>query len=141
MKLSIRLADVRVPGLKGVALALALLGGAQAATAVTTTASNLRRTPGGMVMTTIPQNTLLTVACRDHWCRTTYHGRGGYVAANLLRPVTRSAPLAGRGVVYFKTCAQMRGAKAAPIRVGRPGYRVGLDTDHDGWACRFDRVR
>lgn len=125
--------------LKAAALALALLGAADAATAVTTTASNLRRTPGGYVVATVPGHTLLTVACRGAWCRTSYHGRGGYIAANLLRPLTRSAPVGGQGVVFYTTCAQMRSAHAAPIRIGRPGYRTALDRDQDGWACRYER--
>ncbi|GAA5504386.1 hypothetical protein Dxin01_04156 [Deinococcus xinjiangensis] len=127
--------------IKAAALALALCSTAQAATAVTSSAVNFRRTPNGAVMGVIPSNTLLTVACQGNWCRTTYKNRGGYVAASLVRPLTRSAPLAGRGVVFYATCAQMRAAGAAPIRVGHPGYRTGLDADHDGWACRYDRQR
>lgn len=127
--------------LRSAALALALLGTAEAATAVTKSAVNLRRTPNGAVMSVIPRNTLLTVACRGAWCRTSYAGHGGYVAASVVRPVTRSAPLAGQGVKFYATCAQMRAAGAAPIRVGKPGYRTGLDRDKDGWACYRDNQR
>lgn len=127
--------------LKAAALAFSLCGAAQAATAVTTTDIYLRRNPDGQVMNVIPRNTLLTVACSAYWCRTTYQGRGGYVARGFVRPLTRSAAVGGKGVVFFSTCAQMRAAGAAPIRVGKPGYRTGLDRDGDGWACRYDRQR
>ena len=84
---------------------------------------------------------VLTVACQGQWCRTSYRGRGGYVSARLLQPISRSVPLAGRGTVFYPTCAAMRADHAAPIRLGRPGYRAALDRDHDGWACRYDRQR
>lgn len=124
---------------KSAALALALLGTAQAATAITTTAVNLRRSPGGAIITAVPGRTLLTVACKNGWCRTTYQGRGGYIASPYLRPLTKSAPLSGKGVKFYATCAEMRAAGAAPVRVGKPGYRTALDTDGDGWACRFEK--
>ena len=127
--------------IKAAALALALLGTAQGATALTQGAVNLRRVPGGAVINTVPRRTLLTVACQGQWCRTSYRGRGGYVSARLLQPISRSVPLAGRGTVFYPTCAAMRADHAAPIRLGRPGYRAALDRDHDGWACRYDRQR
>jgi len=37
--------------------------------------------------------------------------------------------------VYFANCTEARAAGAAPIRVGEPGYRSGLDRDKDGVAC------
>jgi hypothetical protein len=36
---------------------------------------------------------------------------------------------------YYANCAAARAAGAAPIRVGEPGYREGLDGDGDGVAC------
>ena len=36
---------------------------------------------------------------------------------------------------YYPNCAAARAAGAAPIRVGDPGYRAGLDRDRDGVAC------
>jgi hypothetical protein len=36
---------------------------------------------------------------------------------------------------YYATCSAARAAGAAPLRRGRPGYRAGLDRDHDGVAC------
>ncbi|WP_221091062.1 excalibur calcium-binding domain-containing protein [Deinococcus aquaedulcis] len=121
------------------ALALALLGAAQAATAVTTTTANLRRAPSmsGAVVAVVPQGRLLTVACQGSWCRTTYQGRGGYMARSLLRPVTRSAPLAGQGTRFFASCQAMRRAGVAPLRIGNVGYRVGLDQNRNGWACEL----
>lgn len=123
--------------LKFLALAAALSGAAQAASSVTATAVNLRRLPSlsGPVVGVVPANTLLTVACRGDWCRTSYQGRGGYIARTLLRPVTRSAPLAGKGVRFYVTCAAARAAGAAPMRLGRPGYRTALDANHNGLAC------
>ena len=37
--------------------------------------------------------------------------------------------------VQYASCAEARAAGAAPMRVGEPGYRLGLDRDRDGVAC------
>ena len=37
--------------------------------------------------------------------------------------------------VYYSSCAEARKAGAAPLDVGDPGYRLGLDRDRDGKAC------
>ncbi len=37
--------------------------------------------------------------------------------------------------VYYANCAAARAAGAAPLNRGEPGYRAGLDRDHDGIAC------
>jgi hypothetical protein len=36
---------------------------------------------------------------------------------------------------YYRNCAAARAAGAAPLHVGDPGYRTGLDGDGDGVAC------
>lgn len=35
----------------------------------------------------------------------------------------------------YVNCDAVRKAGAAPLRKGQPGYRPGLDRDHDGTAC------
>src|SRR2546423_56602 len=37
--------------------------------------------------------------------------------------------------VYYANCDAVRAAGAAPLYIGQPGYRPGLDRDHDGVAC------
>ena len=37
--------------------------------------------------------------------------------------------------VHYKNCEEAKKAGAAPLRVGDPGYRSGLDRDGDGIAC------
>ena len=37
--------------------------------------------------------------------------------------------------VYYKNCAAVRAAGAAPIHRGEPGYGSHLDRDDDGIAC------
>jgi endonuclease YncB( thermonuclease family) len=37
--------------------------------------------------------------------------------------------------VYYRSCSEARAAGAAPLRMGQPGYRPGLDRDKDGIAC------
>jgi uncharacterized protein with LGFP repeats len=37
--------------------------------------------------------------------------------------------------VYYANCDAVRAAGAAPLYSGQPGYRSGLDRDHDGVAC------
>jgi len=119
------------------ALFTCLLGMSEAATAITTANSNLRRLPAAdaPVLRVVPRDTLLLVACQGSWCRVTYQGRGGYIARSLLRPVTGSARLVGPGTMYYRSCAAMRAAGAAPIRLGQPGYRTGLDRNRNSVAC------
>ncbi|WP_102126378.1 excalibur calcium-binding domain-containing protein [Deinococcus planocerae] len=119
------------------ALSVTLLGVSEAATALTTTPVNLRRAPSetGRILGVVPGNTLLLVACQGQWCRTTYAGQAGYVARSFVRPVTGSARLTGPGAVYYRSCAAMRAANAAPVRLGKPGYRTALDRNGNGVAC------
>lgn len=49
-------------------------------------------------------------------------------------PAVEPAPSGGGGV-YYANCSQARAAGAAPLYVGSPGYRPGLDRDKDGVAC------
>lgn len=37
--------------------------------------------------------------------------------------------------VYWRNCSHARAAGAAPVRVGDPSYRAGLDRDGDGIGC------
>ena len=37
--------------------------------------------------------------------------------------------------VYYPDCKAAKGARAAPLYAGQPGYRRGLDRDDDGIAC------
>jgi outer membrane biosynthesis protein TonB len=37
--------------------------------------------------------------------------------------------------VYYKNCAAAKAAGVAPLHLGEPGYRSGLDRDGDGVAC------
>jgi hypothetical protein len=48
---------------------------------------------------------------------------------------TEAAPPPPPKDVYYANCDAVRAAGAAPLYVGQPGYRPGLDRDHDGVAC------
>lgn len=37
--------------------------------------------------------------------------------------------------VYYSSCKEAKAAGAAPLILGEPGYRIGLDADGDGRAC------
>lgn len=64
-----------------------------------------------------------------------YHcHRGGSAPRREPRLAPRSS-LIGSSAAYYPNCAAARAASAAPIRVGEPGYRAGLDRDGDGVAC------
>jgi endonuclease YncB( thermonuclease family) len=39
------------------------------------------------------------------------------------------------GSTYYANCDAARAGGAAPLHTGDPGYRTGLDRDHDGTAC------
>ncbi len=41
--------------------------------------------------------------------------------------------------VYYANCSEARAAGAAPLFVGQPGYRSGMDGDSDGIACESKR--
>lgn len=41
----------------------------------------------------------------------------------------------GDSSVYYANCSEARAAGAAPVRIGDPGYRPGLDRDGDGVGC------
>ncbi|MFE5633994.1 excalibur calcium-binding domain-containing protein [Streptomyces sp. NPDC056543] len=56
-------------------------------------------------------------------------------------PTMRSEPVHEETTtesVYYTNCDAVRAAGAAPLRVGEPGYRAGLDGDGDGVACAGD---
>lgn len=56
-------------------------------------------------------------------------------------PTTTTAPTRTReqpASVYYKNCAAVRAAGAAPIRRGDPGYASHLDRDGDGEGCAGD---
>ena len=55
-------------------------------------------------------------------------------AAALPAPVVEAAP-APSSSAYYDNCSAARAAGAAPLYVGDPGYRSGLDRDNDGVAC------
>lgn len=57
----------------------------------------------------------------------------GSGAAPLPAPLLQAPPLSSS--VYYSSCRDARAAGAAPLRVGEPGYRAGLDGDGDGVAC------
>lgn len=44
-------------------------------------------------------------------------------------------PAAPPAAAYYQNCAAAKAAGAAPLYAGQPGYRPGLDGDHDGIAC------
>lgn len=44
-------------------------------------------------------------------------------------------PLIAQSDTYYANCTEARDAGDAPLYEGDPGYRSGLDRDHDGVAC------
>jgi hypothetical protein len=46
-----------------------------------------------------------------------------------------TSPATTVGSTYYANCTEARSAGAAPVYEGEPGYRAGLDRDHDGVAC------
>lgn len=69
------------------------------------------------------------------------------IATTMAPATTRAAATQGRTTavattapqttssVYYKNCAQASKSGAAPITSGQPGYRTGLDPNHNGVAC------
>jgi micrococcal nuclease len=53
-------------------------------------------------------------------------------ASSKAADTTAPAPAAS---AYYANCAAARAAGVAPLHEGEPGYRSGLDRDHDGVAC------
>ncbi|WP_253951591.1 excalibur calcium-binding domain-containing protein [Paenarthrobacter sp. CM16] len=50
------------------------------------------------------------------------------------KPPVQQAPPAAPAP-YYKNCAAVRAAGAAPIHISQPGYGSHLDKDGDGWGC------
>jgi micrococcal nuclease len=75
------------------------------------------------------------------WSRSTCAGdttqRAGAAPPTSVATIT-TAPAAtdSAGAVYYSSCAQVRAAGKAPLLRGQPGYRSGLDGDHNGVACQ-----
>ena len=67
--------------------------------------------------------------------------------ATTMAPATTTAPTKANGKalvttapqasssVYYKNCPEASRSGAAPITSGQPGYRSGLDSNHNGVAC------
>lgn len=74
---------------------------------------------------------LNTEGCHNNRKTGGYHCHRGSSAtpANSLRDVSRDSQR------YFVNCSQVRMARAAPVRVGDPGYARHLDRDGDGIGC------
>lgn len=51
------------------------------------------------------------------------------------KPKRTPKPTRKPASVYYANCTEARGAGAAPIYRGEPGYRSALDRDNDGVAC------
>jgi len=46
-----------------------------------------------------------------------------------------AAEAAVEASVYYAGCNEVRALGKAPLYRGQPGYRIGMDGDHDGIAC------
>ena len=86
----------------------------------------LRRIPTGR-----PRVTTTTAAAP----RTTTRSTAAPTTTSRRTTTTRTTETASTGGPYFRSCAEAKAAGAAPLHVGEPGYRPGLDGDHDGVAC------
>ncbi len=68
----------------------------------------------------------------------------GWHVAPIAPPPTSTASVPATGTttvpgssseIHYANCAAVRAAGAAPLLIGEPGYRAGLDGDSDGIAC------
>ncbi len=50
-------------------------------------------------------------------------------------PTPSARPAPAPSSVSYPNCSAARAAGVAPLHIGDPGYRAGLDRDHDGVAC------
>lgn len=92
---------------------------ATTSTTATVTAAPTTR-PATTVTRTITPRTVRVTVTRTATVRAVAGGGGGGT---------------GGGAVYYANCGEARAAGAAPLYVGDPGYRPGLDRDGDGVAC------
>jgi hypothetical protein len=81
----------------------------------------------------------LWVTPPEHQAMATVLARCGEASPAETTPATSppAAPTATTvaGTVYYASCDAVRAAGKAPLHVADPGYRSGLDGDHDGTAC------
>lgn len=61
------------------------------------------------------------------------YANAGSVLAETATSLAASAT--SRPTAYYRNCADVRAAGAAPLRRGAPGYRAELDGNDDGVAC------
>ena len=64
-----------------------------------------------------------------------YRARARYWPRHLQSSDAAATTAALAADVYYQNCDAVRAAGAAPIYVGDPGYRPGLDRDGDGVGC------
>ena len=58
-----------------------------------------------------------------------------WMAARAAPSLISDFPNSASSSAFYPDCTAARAAGAAPITIGRPGYRPELDADHDGVAC------
>ncbi len=91
--------------------------------------SNAKPTGTAAPATVQPTNAPTTVAVDPTSTRTATTMAAATTAVATTGPQTTSS-------VYYKSCAAASKAGAAPITIGQPGYRTGLDPNDNGVACK-----
>jgi hypothetical protein len=97
-------------------------------------------TPAVPPMTSSPSTSALvtttTTTSTTSTTTTTPAGPGGTGSSTTQQnTIPLPNPSSEDSYVYFPTCAAARAAGVAPLHIGEPGYRLGLDRDKDGKAC------
>jgi hypothetical protein len=97
-------------------------------------------TPAVPPMTSSPSTstpvTTTTTTSTTSTTTTTPAGPGGTGSSTTQQnTIPLPNPSSEDSYVYFPTCAAARAAGVAPLYIGEPGYRPGLDRDKDGKAC------
>lgn len=94
-----------------------------------------RAAPGIVVSPGVPMSSATTSSTLPTTTTSTTLG-GPAVATTLPVPVVAEIPpVPNRSDVYYGSCAEAQAAGVAPLYLGEPGYRPGLDRDKDGVAC------
>ena len=81
------------------------------------------------------------IAAAEHEAKTADRGLwgppcdGDTGSAPISAPSSAPSTAAPGASGYYPNCKAARAAGAAPLYVGQPGYRIGLDGDGDGVAC------
>jgi excalibur domain protein len=120
-------------GVVGISLGSGMAGNNKEHAAAPVSYTTVSVTPSPVVetvMATVTETAMATVAVTE-----TAQPASVPATEEQVKPTSSAGNANRQESVYYSSCKEAKKAGAAPLRVGDPGYRSGLDRDGDGIAC------